>query len=83
VPPENIIELGQLIETSSNPDAGKLRSGCLANSSVVSDIYAAGDVTIFKSVGVGVQDVAIAQAVVQRAKECDLGTTIPDYGILA
>jgi ornithine cyclodeaminase len=35
-----------------------------------------GPVTIFKSVGVGLQDVAIACAVVQRAEELGLGTYV-------
>lgn len=35
-----------------------------------------GDVTVFKSVGVGVQDVAIAALVVSRAEEMALGTRV-------
>ncbi|TFK66063.1 NAD(P)-binding protein [Pluteus cervinus] len=38
-----------------------------------------GPVTVFKSVGVGVQDVAIACAVVRRAEALGVGTTIEGY----
>ena len=40
---------------------------------------ASGEVTIFKSVGVGVQDVAIACAVVDRAVREGFGKTIEGY----
>ncbi len=43
---------------------------------IVDRVRKAGDVTIFKSVGVGVQDVAIAVAVVQRAEKNGFGTTV-------
>ncbi|KAF8654835.1 hypothetical protein AX16_003355 [Volvariella volvacea WC 439] len=38
-----------------------------------------GPITMFKSVGVGVQDVAIACAVVEKAKELKVGTYIEGY----
>ncbi|KAJ3018982.1 hypothetical protein NUW54_g204 [Trametes sanguinea] len=38
-----------------------------------------GDVTIFKSVGVGVQDAAIACAVVERAVKEKIGVVVEDY----
>jgi ornithine cyclodeaminase/alanine dehydrogenase-like protein (mu-crystallin family) len=38
-----------------------------------------GDVTIFKSVGVGIQDVAIVRAVVDHAKARGIGTVIRGY----
>ncbi|KAG6825368.1 hypothetical protein H0H92_003954 [Tricholoma furcatifolium] len=36
-------------------------------------------ITMFKSVGVGLQDVAIACAVVERAEKMGLGTRVPNY----
>lgn len=39
----------------------------------------AGDVTIFKSVGVGIQDAAIARAVVDCAKQHGIGTVVDNY----
>ncbi|KAI0072603.1 NAD-P-binding protein [Panus rudis PR-1116 ss-1] len=44
---------------------------------IVDQVHAAGDVTIFKSVGVGIQDVAIAHAVVELAKSSGVGTEVP------
>lgn len=38
-----------------------------------------GDVTIFKSVGVGVQDVAVACAVVERAVKEKIGVVVDAY----
>ncbi|GLB42664.1 putative ornithine cyclodeaminase/mu-crystallin family protein [Lyophyllum shimeji] len=38
-----------------------------------------GPITMFKSVGVGVQDVAIACAVVAKAEEMGIGTVVADY----
>lgn len=40
-----------------------------------------GDVTIWKSVGVGAQDVAIAAAVVKRAEETNVGTVVDGYDL--
>jgi ornithine cyclodeaminase/alanine dehydrogenase-like protein (mu-crystallin family) len=37
------------------------------------------DVTIFKSVGVGAQDVMIAAAILQKAEERGIGTVIGQY----
>ena len=48
---------------------------------IVQDVRQSGDITIFKSVGVGVQDVAIAHAVVDRAREKGVGTVIDNYGL--
>ncbi|KAH8980033.1 NAD-P-binding protein [Lactarius hatsudake] len=38
-----------------------------------------GDVTIFKTVGLGAQDVGIAVATVDRAMEMGIGTMVPDF----
>jgi ornithine cyclodeaminase/alanine dehydrogenase-like protein (mu-crystallin family) len=40
-----------------------------------------GPITLFKSVGLGIQDVAIACAVVKRAEEMEIGTYIKDYDV--
>ena len=75
LPSADVIELGELL-TAPPPDTSPAWS---ANHTVVEDVRSAGDVTIFKSVGVGVQDVAIAQAVVRKAQEIGSGTVIEDY----
>ena len=38
-----------------------------------------GPITMFKSVGVGLQDVAIACAVVDKAEELGIGTRVDGY----
>ena len=70
----DIYELGQLLSTVSP-------SGWVPRPAVVQEIRSHGDITIFKSVGVGVQDVAIAHAVVDHAKRCNIGTYIPQYDV--
>ncbi|KAK2463012.1 hypothetical protein APHAL10511_004969 [Amanita phalloides] len=47
----------------------------------VKDESAKGAITLFKSVGLGVQDVALACAVVKRAEEMGIGTYIKDYDV--
>jgi ornithine cyclodeaminase/alanine dehydrogenase-like protein (mu-crystallin family) len=50
------------------------------NGLVAYDVEAmSGPITLFKSVGVGLQDVAIACAVVARAEEMEIGTRIAGY----
>lgn len=71
VGPEGTVELGELLT-----EAGDKIS---VNREAVKAVKNAGDVTVFKSVGVGVQDVAIAAFVVQRASEMGLGTSVPGY----
>lgn len=75
--PEDMSELGELVIapgtwTSLDHDA--------------SDDLDSGPVTIFKSVGVGLQDVAIACAVVNKAQEMlmngkKLGVLVDDYDL--
>ena len=82
-------EAGELIAAGlSEPDLveiGTLYERGLDGSSwaprveAVDAARANGDVTIFKSVGVGVQDVAIACAVVDRAVREAIGRTIEGY----
>lgn len=75
IKPEEVVELGELI-TADNDEAS---TGWSVDPVAVEDIRKSGDVMIFKSVGVGVQDVAIAQAVVEKARETGLGTGIEGY----
>ncbi|KAI1789108.1 NAD(P)-binding protein [Ganoderma leucocontextum] len=69
----NLVELGQLYDYAGEPTNWSPRGA------MIEDIRASGDVTIFKSVGVGVQDVMIACAVVQRAIEEGIGHVIEGY----
>ena len=69
------MELGQLYDYPRD----KTHSGWIPRSDVIEDIEDNGDVTIFKSVGVGVQDVVIACAVVRRAIEQGIGHVVEDY----
>ncbi|PIL34380.1 hypothetical protein GSI_03155 [Ganoderma sinense ZZ0214-1] len=69
----DLVELGQLYDYAGDQNRWTLRGD------KTEDIRAAGDITIFKSVGVGVQDVVIACAVVQRAMEEGIGHVIEDY----
>lgn len=48
-----------------------------AKTEEIEKLRGAGDVTIFKSVGLGIQDVAIACKVVERAEDEGLGTRVP------
>ncbi len=43
------------------------------------DVRAGGDITVFKSAGLGVQDVAIASLVVKKAEEMAIGTKVESY----
>ena len=67
----DLVEVGQLLDFkhpswTPRPD-------------IVQDVRQSGDITIFKSVGVGVQDVAIACAVVDRAIQDGIGKQVADY----
>ncbi|KIJ19656.1 ornithine cyclodeaminase [Paxillus involutus ATCC 200175] len=70
-PKESMIELGELVEKGED---GKYVPVTLPGGVKGSD-----GVTIFKSVGVGLQDVAIASLVVSRAKQMGYGTSIDNY----
>lgn len=65
---DDMIELGELIHV----DGRRLEDEVMR-------VRAAGDVTIFKSVGVGLQDVAIANVIVDKAKSLGIGTRIENY----
>ncbi|EIN04479.1 NAD(P)-binding protein [Punctularia strigosozonata HHB-11173 SS5] len=61
----DVVEIGALVSSGDNIQH--------------SGIGGSDGVTIFKSVGVGVQDVAISKLVVERAEEMGLGTGIGSY----
>lgn len=67
----DLVELGELIDFEDtdkwSPQAERIEE------------IQSGDVTIFKSVGVGVQDAAISRAVVDAAKGYGIGTVIDNY----
>ncbi|KIY74443.1 NAD-P-binding protein [Cylindrobasidium torrendii FP15055 ss-10] len=74
-----LIEAGELIDAGlSEKDVVGLGTVILT-SSPSSSQCAAGEFTIFKSVGTGLQDVAIARAVYNKAKQLGLGSVIPSY----
>jgi ornithine cyclodeaminase/alanine dehydrogenase-like protein (mu-crystallin family) len=65
---EDMVEVGELLR--SMPARGVVE----ADSERVAQILSGGDVTVFKSVGVGAQDVAISIAAVEKAIEHQIGT---------
>ncbi|EPQ53247.1 NAD P-binding protein [Gloeophyllum trabeum ATCC 11539] len=69
IPGQDLVELGELVDAPE----GK------AKQELVQEVRKTGDVTIFKSVGVGVQDVMITSAVVKRAEELNIGTVVHGY----
>lgn len=72
-PNESFIELGELV--------GKGVDGKIVPVELPQDLRAPDGVTIFKSVGVGLQDVAIASLVLSRAERMGYGTRIESYHI--
>ncbi|KZT18779.1 NAD(P)-binding protein [Neolentinus lepideus HHB14362 ss-1] len=72
IPEEELVELGELVDVKKNDEWA-------AKQDLVDEIKGRGDVTIFKSVGVGVQDVMITSEVVNRAGELGIGTIVDDY----
>ncbi len=71
--PEDTVEVGELLRSTPTGD------GVGADSEKIAEILRGRDVTVFKSVGVGAQDVAIAIAVVERAIEHRIGTRIYEF----
>ncbi|KAI0702363.1 NAD(P)-binding protein [Cerioporus squamosus] len=67
----DLVEIGELLDMEG--------SSWTPRSGIVQEVQRSGDITIFKSVGVGVQDVAIACAVVDRAMKDGIGKRIEDY----
>jgi ornithine cyclodeaminase len=75
------LEIGELI-TRSEADEDAECVGLEGNLLGVRDKLAlikSGRVTVFKTVGVGSQDVVITKAVVERAEELDVGVKIDGY----
>lgn len=72
---ENMIEVGELLR--SIPAGGVVE----ADSERIGRVLSGRDVTVFKSVGVGAQDVAISIAVVERGIERGIGTRISEFEI--
>ncbi|KAH9047228.1 NAD-P-binding protein [Lactarius hengduanensis] len=80
VPQAAMVEVGELLRCAPagaeeeswawEPDAQRVAELVSAG---------AGDVTIFKTVGLGAQDVAIAVATMDRAMEMGIGTMVPDF----
>ena len=68
------VELGELLHIDEHGMVVVDEQKCM-------DVRAAGDITIFKSVGVGLQDVAIANLVVNRAQQMDVGINIGSYDV--
>ena len=69
----DLFELGTLF--TYHPEGASLTP----HAETIDALHAGGDVTIFKSVGVGVQDVAISYAVVDRAVQEGIGRVIEGY----
>ena len=73
---KEVVEIGEVVEFGEGGDVvfggGGLRGGGEVG-------CGGGGITMFKSVGVGLQDVAMACAVVQKAEEMGLGTRLDGY----
>lgn len=69
----DMVEVGELLR--STPAGG----GVERDSERVARVLSGRDVTVFKSVGVGAQDVAISIAAVERAVERRIGTRISNF----
>ena len=75
-------EAGELISAGfTSPDQQEKRlievGMLIDNQDLLKTIHEAGDITIFKSVGIAAQDVAIACLVFSRAEELGYGTLVP------
>ncbi|KZT04032.1 NAD-P-binding protein [Laetiporus sulphureus 93-53] len=73
----DLVELGELLHYESDEPADGATYA--PRTEMVRNVRNSGEVTIFKSVGVGVQDVAIAAAVVDRANSCGVGLKVDNY----
>ncbi|KAF5392249.1 hypothetical protein D9757_001537 [Collybiopsis confluens] len=85
--PDQVVEIGKLVlEKRRNMKSPFFERDNSKLTRIAEDDFT-GPVTIFKSVGVGLQDVAIACAVVDKAEELErlsgstntIGTVVPDY----
>lgn len=73
---EQVTEIGELVRGA--PESVQLHAGEDGKEDTEEPDYT-GPITMFKSVGVGLQDVAIAVAVVQRAEEMGVGVRVQGY----
>ncbi len=72
-----MVEVGELLLRSAPVQDGKWTAE--VDAAKVAEVLSERDVTMFKSVGLGAQDVAISVAVVERAIEMGIGSRIPDW----
>jgi ornithine cyclodeaminase/alanine dehydrogenase-like protein (mu-crystallin family) len=82
IPQTYMVEVGELIRlVPGTTSDGETSWGWDPDAQRVAEVLSAGtgDVTIFKSVGIGEQDVAIAVATVERARELGIGTLVLDF----
>ncbi len=71
ISPENMVEVGDIVEINGEGVPDRMMM-----------MKSAGDVSIFKSVGIGLQDTAIAHLVVENAVANGVGTRV-DYDTIA
>ncbi|KAL5482599.1 hypothetical protein ACEPAI_9193 [Sanghuangporus weigelae] len=79
-----LVEAGEILAANlTTKDLVEIGEAVTSNGKGIPDITKAvkeaGDVTIFKSVGIGLQDTAITDAVVQMCSSMGLGTKISGY----
>ena len=65
---EDLIEMGEIVDKEGREKKDMLKA-----------IHAAGDITIFKSVGIGLQDTAIAGLVFEKAREMGIGVRLDSF----
>jgi ornithine cyclodeaminase/alanine dehydrogenase-like protein (mu-crystallin family) len=79
VQPEDVVEVGELLCRAPAHDDDSERWAWEVDAARVSELLTGSDITIFKSVGLGAQDVAISVATVDRAIEMGIGTTVSNF----
>jgi ornithine cyclodeaminase/alanine dehydrogenase-like protein (mu-crystallin family) len=81
IPQTRIVEVGELLRAPGIVQDDVKSWGWEPDAQRVAEVLSAGtgDVTIFKSVGIGAQDVAISVATVDRAREMGIGTVLLDF----
>ena len=75
--PSDMVEVGELLLRSAHAQNGKWTAEI--DAARVAEMLSGRDVTMFKSVGLGVQDVAISTAVMERATEIGIGTRVANW----
>jgi ornithine cyclodeaminase/alanine dehydrogenase-like protein (mu-crystallin family) len=79
---EDLVEVGELLHLQDDQDHTAndgLTTKYTPNTTLCQAIYNHGEITVWKSVGVGVQDVGIAGYVIARAEEMGLGVVVDDF----